>query len=334
MSDGLSRCERHGRILEPHQAGRAGQIRGAESETGAESEAGRTVEFVVSSTPWMPLWIKDFIGDTAEMTAEETGAYILWLMHQWVHGALPDDRGKLARIGRVSPKRIGHIWWVLETHFLKTDLGLQNERIRRELEKANARVEARRKAGKQGGRPKANGKAKQKQPETNHNHSHSNVTQSPTLPHHVSESQCKTDRGVTRARKKPSRKKSVPVVLTPLPDHIPDAECDRLATAYWQRKKRPDIDLEAERLKFRAHHQKLGSQFESWSAAWQTWYVKAVEINKPQQTPQPETVDMGEWLMEQKRLENGLEGQSNPDDDQGYVDTVVSLFAPEDRKRE
>lgn len=35
--------------------------------------------------PWMPLYIGDFIADTAHLSAEETGAYILLIMHYWVH---------------------------------------------------------------------------------------------------------------------------------------------------------------------------------------------------------------------------------------------------------
>lgn len=53
--------------------------------------------------PWFPLYVADFIVDTMHLTAEETGAYVLLLMHYWSHRGLPEDERMLARIARIHP---------------------------------------------------------------------------------------------------------------------------------------------------------------------------------------------------------------------------------------
>lgn len=54
------------------------------------------------SRPWMPLYIADYLADTAHLSAAEHGAYLLLIMHYWSTGGLPDDDRRLSRITRMS----------------------------------------------------------------------------------------------------------------------------------------------------------------------------------------------------------------------------------------
>jgi uncharacterized protein YdaU (DUF1376 family) len=54
---------------------------------------------------WLPLYVGDYLADTKDLTAEEHGAYLLLLMHEWKTGPLPNDIADLARIGAVSKFR-------------------------------------------------------------------------------------------------------------------------------------------------------------------------------------------------------------------------------------
>jgi uncharacterized protein YdaU (DUF1376 family) len=50
---------------------------------------------------WMPLYIPDFLADTMQLSAAETGAYLCLIMDYWLHDGLPDDDAKLAQIARL-----------------------------------------------------------------------------------------------------------------------------------------------------------------------------------------------------------------------------------------
>lgn len=85
----------------------------------------------MSKTPFMPLWVSDFLGDTLDLDAAEIGAYMLLLMAQWNRGgnSLPDDPKKLqrvARCGRSWPK----IWGQIERYFERDADGIYNKRLR------------------------------------------------------------------------------------------------------------------------------------------------------------------------------------------------------------
>lgn len=60
----------------------------------------------MSKTPYFPLYVSDFLGDTMHLSTEQVGAYMLMLMALWNSGGeLQDDEKKLARIARVSVKK-------------------------------------------------------------------------------------------------------------------------------------------------------------------------------------------------------------------------------------
>lgn len=110
----------------------------------------------MSETPFMQLYVSDFIGDTLALSTEQVGAYFLALMAMWnAGGELPDDDRKLSRITRLSVKK----WIVarpdIEPFFTVSDGVWVNDRLTKELQKARSKSELRAYAGAKGGAAKA-----------------------------------------------------------------------------------------------------------------------------------------------------------------------------------
>lgn len=110
----------------------------------------------MSSTPFMQLYVGDYLADTLDLTTEQHGAYLLLLMTMWRQGgSLPSDPKKLARIARVSARRWHVVWQEIEHFFYESDGVIRNERLDREHKKAVSISEKRIASGAKGGRAKA-----------------------------------------------------------------------------------------------------------------------------------------------------------------------------------
>lgn len=59
----------------------------------------------MSKLPWFPIHVADYLADTAHLSAEQHGVYLLLLFHSWRTGALPDDDDQLANIARLPRDR-------------------------------------------------------------------------------------------------------------------------------------------------------------------------------------------------------------------------------------
>lgn len=106
-------------------------------------------------SPFMQLWVADFLADTMELDAREIGAYMLILMTMWSRdGYLPSDTKKLqrvARVGREWPK----VWAALEGYFQTDGDRIWNRRLLEEAQKCAAKREVNSHAGSLGGKAKA-----------------------------------------------------------------------------------------------------------------------------------------------------------------------------------
>ena len=119
---------------------------------------------------WMPLYIADYLADTAHLTTEEHGAYLLLLMHHWRRGNLPKNEKKLAKIAQLSCSKFRKISDTILEFFTENEDHYIHDRVAQEIEKANKKYEARARAGQAGGIAKAkqkssNAKAKRCQPQ-------------------------------------------------------------------------------------------------------------------------------------------------------------------------
>ena len=91
----------------------------------------------MNKRPYMPLYIADYAVDTAHLTAEQHGAYLLLLMAMWnARGWLPNNRDALIRIARVAPTRWSHVSRVVLPFFQVERDRLTHKRITAELRKA------------------------------------------------------------------------------------------------------------------------------------------------------------------------------------------------------
>ena len=110
----------------------------------------------MSTTPYFPFYPADYLADTAHLTTEQHGAYLLLLMTAWARGGrLPADPKKLARIARVSARRWRLIAEEVLEYFEEDGDEIVSRRMEREHQKAVSKSEKRSASGKRGGIAKA-----------------------------------------------------------------------------------------------------------------------------------------------------------------------------------
>jgi len=109
----------------------------------------------MSSTPFMPLWVADFVGDTLDLDAKEIGAYMLILMTMWGRdGYLPNDEKKLQRVARCG-RDWPRVWGAIGHYFTVEGDQITQLRLRLELQKVAAKREVNAQSGARGGHAKA-----------------------------------------------------------------------------------------------------------------------------------------------------------------------------------
>lgn len=109
----------------------------------------------MSDTPFMPLWVSDFVGDTLDLDAKEIGAYLLILMTMWGRdGSLPNDQKKLQRVARCG-RDWPRVWASIEHYFLVDGDNITQARLRLELQKVASKREVNAQSGARGGRAKS-----------------------------------------------------------------------------------------------------------------------------------------------------------------------------------
>jgi len=65
----------------------------------------------------MPLYVRDYLADTAELSTLEHGAYLLLIMNYWQKGGLPIEDAKLAKIVRLRMEQWRKVKPAIERFF-------------------------------------------------------------------------------------------------------------------------------------------------------------------------------------------------------------------------
>lgn len=89
------------------------------------------------SEHWFPLYVADYLADTAHLSTAEHGAYLLLLMHQWRQGCVPADEKQLSRITRQALPEWRRMSETVLAFFENTPAGLVQQRLERERARAD-----------------------------------------------------------------------------------------------------------------------------------------------------------------------------------------------------
>lgn len=210
------------------------------------------------SSPWMPLYVADYLAGTTHLSAAEHGAYMLLIMHYWQKGSLPADEAILARICRMTVREWAKSRDVLASFFGD---GWTHERIDSELEKARVKSEARAEYGSRGGKAKAL--------------KNNDAT--------AAKASCLPDENVAKALASSSQPTLTPSLHSGVaPKRQPRTAIRKSAIeAGAQPNERnraysESLGMSAEAFRsewqgFRSHHRAKGSVMADWDAAWETW---------------------------------------------------------------
>lgn len=85
---------------------------------------------------WMPLYVADYLADTAYLTTEHHGAYLLMLMAYWRNGPIPDNDAIIASITKQSSDAWSITRAVLEPFFQVSGGFWVHKRVEAEYDKA------------------------------------------------------------------------------------------------------------------------------------------------------------------------------------------------------
>jgi uncharacterized protein YdaU (DUF1376 family) len=101
------------------------------------------------SAPYMPLFVADYLADTAHLTAAEHGAYLMLVMNYWQRGKpLPADDRKLARIARMSDAEWADSRDTLAEFFVEADGVWSHKRVEAEIAVADEKTAKAKKAAR------------------------------------------------------------------------------------------------------------------------------------------------------------------------------------------
>jgi len=110
----------------------------------------------MSSPPFMPLYVGDYLADTTHLTTTEHGAYLMLLFCMWRSGgSLPANPAKLAKLCKLTRAQWDRMSETLLAFFDIENGEMTQRRLTRELTRHTEAVRQRRVAASNGGHAKA-----------------------------------------------------------------------------------------------------------------------------------------------------------------------------------
>jgi uncharacterized protein YdaU (DUF1376 family) len=123
----------------------------------------------MAALPYMPLYVADYLADTAHLSTEAHGAYLLLIMNYWQRGeALPSEDRKLARIARMTDGEWAGVKEDLFEFFTQENDFWVHGRIEAELAKVREKSEKASSAGKASAQRRSNERSTDVQRTFNH----------------------------------------------------------------------------------------------------------------------------------------------------------------------
>ena len=205
------------------------------------------------SAPYMPLFVADYLADTAHLSAAEHGAYLLLIMNYWQRRKpLPNDDRKLARIVRMTDDEWADARGNISEFFQISDDGWAHARIENEINIADGKS----------AKAKASARASVEARSANDQRTLSvRSTNAELLGEERKDNNSLRSLLPEREEKNGFEKKAIAKDATISDENLEIAKTHGLksdqATAEWQ--------------KFKAWHLSEGKKSADWDAAWSLW---------------------------------------------------------------
>lgn len=192
---------------------------------------------------WMPLNVGHYLRDTARLTRDQHGAYLLLLFAYWTNGgAIAADDAQLAATVKATRAQWRKLKPIIAPYFQERDGLWFNKRAELELVRARGFVEKKSRAGKIAADARWDGKRNAD----------------------ALRPQCQSDAPLPL----PSQD-SLPLV----PADFPDREARAWAEQHWLEKGRADLCtlMDEECARFRDYHTAQDKPSADWRASWRNW---------------------------------------------------------------
>lgn len=164
----------------------------------------------MAALPYMQLYVADYLADTAHLTTEEHGAYLLLLFSYWQTGK-PLRSDRLASVSRLSNERWTDVEQTLREFFHVSKGVWTHFRVEADLEKVESKSKKNSSAGKASAKAKA--LAKQALEEGDSTNVGTNVEQ--TYQRNVNHTDTDTDTEQKQGQKPSSKKPAKPKIPKP-----------------------------------------------------------------------------------------------------------------------